>query len=159
MQEALKILKQKLEAEASARGLELIELTQKGQTMAPILDVRFDSLTQPGQITLNEIAEANEWVSEILEQEDLFPGSYTLEVSSPGLDMLLSKPEHFKRALNKNVKITTTGEVYADKDHPRKHYKGLLTSANPIMIEDSGQVFTLPEDHIVEARIVPTFDA
>jgi ribosome maturation factor RimP len=52
-------------------------------------------------------------LSVILDVEDLIPGAagYTLEVSSPGMDRALSKPEHFTRFAGRLAKITTSEPV------------------------------------------------
>jgi ribosome maturation factor RimP len=49
----------------------------------------------------------------ILDVEDLIPGAagYTLEVSSPGMDRTLTKPEHFTRFVGRLAKITTSEPV------------------------------------------------
>ncbi len=49
----------------------------------------------------------------ILDVEDLIPGAagYTLEVSSPGMDRALTKPEHFTRFAGRLAKITTSEPV------------------------------------------------
>ncbi len=52
-------------------------------------------------------------LSVILDVEDLIPGAagYTLEVSSPGMDRALTKPEHFTRFAGRLAKITTSEPV------------------------------------------------
>jgi ribosome maturation factor RimP len=40
-----------------------------------------------------------------LDVEDLFPGSYTLEVSSPGLDRALTKPSHYQHFSGRRVRL------------------------------------------------------
>jgi ribosome maturation factor RimP len=52
-------------------------------------------------------------LSVILDVEDLIPGAagYTLEVSSPGMDRALTKPEHFSRFAGRLAKIATSEPV------------------------------------------------
>ena len=60
----------------------------------------------------------------VLDVEDLIPGAeYTLEVSSPGLERKLSRPEDFKRFTGSLVKILTFSGVDANR-----HFQGRLTS-------------------------------
>ena len=68
----------------------------------------------------------------VLDVEDLVPGAeYTFEVSSPGLDRKLSRPEEFARFTGSLVKLQTFTPVNGNR-----HWKGRLT-------EISGDVLTL----------------
>ena len=59
----------------------------------------------------------------VLDVEDLVPGAeYTLEVSSPGLERKLSRPEEFRRFTGSLVKLQTFTPV-----HGNRHWKGRLT--------------------------------
>jgi len=60
----------------------------------------------------------------VLDVEDLIPGAeYTLEVSSPGLERKLSKPEEFSRFCGSLVKLQTFTAVNSNR-----HWLGRLTS-------------------------------
>ena len=60
----------------------------------------------------------------LLDVEDLIPGAeYTLEVSSPGLERKLSRPEDFRRFTGSLVKIQTFTAVDANR-----HFQGRLTA-------------------------------
>jgi len=62
----------------------------------------------------------------VLDVEDLIPGAeYTLEVSSPGLERKLSKPEEFARFCGSLVKLQTFTAVNSNR-----HWLGRLTSFN-----------------------------
>ena len=69
-------------------------------------------------------------VSELLDAEDPFPGAYSLEVSSPGLDRVLRTPEHFARFVDSRVKV----ELAVPRDG-RKRYTGMLRRADGESIE------------------------
>jgi len=58
-----------------------------------------------GGITLEECAQLNREIGEILDQEDFIKNSYLLEVSSPGLDRPLKTKADFLRSLNKKVRF------------------------------------------------------
>jgi len=45
----------------------------------------------------------------IFDVEDPVEGKYFLEVSSPGVERKLTKPEHFEKSIGENVKVTTIG--------------------------------------------------
>nr|MDA8340990.1 ribosome maturation factor RimP [Actinomycetota bacterium] len=72
------------------------------------------SVDRPGGVDLDELAQANRVVSAYLDEHDPVPGRYTLEVSSPGVERQLRRPEHFARAVGQTVQVKTrpgTGEV------------------------------------------------
>src|SRR5512143_3909517 len=50
-----------------------------------------------GGITLEEITRLSRIISGLLDVHDVIPGSYNLEVSSPGLTRALKKPEDYQR--------------------------------------------------------------
>jgi len=68
---------------AVGEGLTLIDVELKGGRSNPLLRVYID---KPGGVTHADCALVSEQMSAILDVEDPFPGSYMLEVSSPGLD-------------------------------------------------------------------------
>jgi ribosome maturation factor RimP len=59
-----------------------------------------------GGVTLDEIAEATRLVSSLLDDcEAIGDAPYTLEVTSPGIDRPLTLPRHWRRNLNRLVKV------------------------------------------------------
>ena len=88
-----------------AQGLELVETQllrpRRGRgTLRLFLD-------RPGGITLEDITRISRVVGELLDVHDLIPGSYNLEVSSPGLTRELKKPADYQRYVGRLVRITT----------------------------------------------------
>jgi len=63
-------------------------------------------ITKPGGVSLNDCAAINNLISPIFDIEDPVEGKYFLEVSSPGLERKLTKPEHFEKSVGENVKVT-----------------------------------------------------
>jgi ribosome maturation factor RimP len=76
------------------------------------------------------LADATRAVSRALDEADPITGRYTLEVTSPGLERTLRRPEHFERAVGETVKIRTVGGVSDER-----RVEGQLVSA-----DDSGVV-------------------
>ncbi len=68
------------------------------------------TLDREGGIDLDDIGEASKIISLALDEDDIFPNRYTLEVSSPGLERPLRTPEHFARFVGSLVLIKTTSE-------------------------------------------------
>jgi len=63
-------------------------------------------ITKPGGVSLNDCAVINNLISPIFDIEDPVDGKYFLEVSSPGIERKLTKPEHFEKSIGENVKVT-----------------------------------------------------
>ena len=90
---------------AAALGVEIVEIELRGAGKARMLRVFID---KPDGVTHEDCANLSREVGTILDVEDVIPGaSYTLEVSSPGLDRKLSRPADFERFIGSLVKLTT----------------------------------------------------
>jgi ribosome maturation factor RimP len=90
-----------------ALGLELVDVELSGVTVRVTVD-------RDGGVDLEALAVANGAVSDVLDRIDPLPGSYTLEVSSPGLERRLRRPAHFVHALGETVSVRLlpgSGEV------------------------------------------------
>ena len=84
------------------RELELVELTCRPQGRQQLVRFLVDKV---GGITIQECAKANQVISQALEAANLFEGSYTVEVSSPGLDRPLVSKRDFERALGEEIQV------------------------------------------------------
>jgi ribosome maturation factor RimP len=58
-----------------------------------------------GGITINECAQVNRELSSLLDEEAVFGQSYTVEVSSPGMDWPLKEKRDFQRVLDKKLRL------------------------------------------------------
>jgi ribosome maturation factor RimP len=104
---------------AASSGLEVVEVELRGGGRARMLRIVID---KPGGITHEDCANLSREVSTILDVEDAVPGgSYTLEVSSPGLDRKLTRPADFERFTGSKVKLTTRNPVNGNR-----HFEGRL---------------------------------
>jgi ribosome maturation factor RimP len=104
---------------AQSSGLELVDLDLLGAGKARMLRIYID---KPGGVTHEDCATYSREVGTIFDVEDAVPGStYVLEVSSPGLDRKLSKPEEFQRFVGSLVKLMTRDPVNGNR-----HFEGRL---------------------------------
>ena len=112
---------------ASSSGLEIVEIEFLGGGKARMLRVFLDKAsagTDPlAGVTHEDCANFSREFGTILDVEDVMPGSYTLEVSSPGLDRKLIKASDFTRFTGSRMKLTTRQPV----DNNR-HFEGRLES-------------------------------
>ncbi|MDD5800104.1 MAG: ribosome maturation factor RimP, partial [Coriobacteriales bacterium] len=87
-----------LEEQAAQHDVDIVDVEVVGAKSSPVVRVRIDHADEsaPG-ISLDEVTAQTQWISEALDAADPFPGAYTLEVSSPGIDRPLRTLEHFAR--------------------------------------------------------------
>jgi ribosome maturation factor RimP len=148
-----------LEAAACAQGFDLVDLEFTGSGRNALLRVYVDKAEG---LTLDAVAGANAWISEVLEKLDPYRGSYTLEVSSPGIDRPLRTLAHFVRALGEEAIIVMESSWVpsaqtAPENKQRYKYTGLITD-----VDEQKQLITLSVDgapcplefiHIKKARL------
>ncbi len=87
---------------ATSEGLALIDVELKGGRSNPLLRIYID---KPQGVSHADCALVSEQVSAILDVEDPFPSSYTLEVSSPGLDRALTELSHYEHFAGRRARI------------------------------------------------------
>jgi ribosome maturation factor RimP len=131
---------------AASSGLEVVEVEFLGGGHARMLRVFLDKpsvgndpqigSTQAGSgqvssaqsglahgVTHEDCANFSREFGTILDVEDVMPGSYTLEVSSPGLDRKLTKAADFSRFTGSRVKLMTRQPL-----NNNRHFEGRLES-------------------------------
>ena len=87
---------------AASEGLALVDVEVKGGSANPLLRVYID---KAGGVSHADCQNVSEQMSAILDVEDLFPGSYLLEVSSPGLDRKLVKESDFTHFAGRKARL------------------------------------------------------
>jgi ribosome maturation factor RimP len=107
---------------------ELFDVEWAGGTLRVVAD-------RPDGITTDGLAQINRLVSPILDQHDPVPGRYTLEVSSPGVERPLRRPDHYRRAVGETVIVKAIPGI-----DPRR-VRGLLRSFD-------GDTLTIEVDEI-----------
>jgi ribosome maturation factor RimP len=135
-----------------ALGFELVDVELAGGGRSPTLRVYIDS---PHGITVDNCADVSRQLSAIFDVEDPLPGSYSLEVSSPGLDRPLVKPEDFRKRIGETVKL----KLRRPDETGRRNFTGSLLEAtdNGVVLEVDNERFALPYAAIERARLVPKF--
>jgi ribosome maturation factor RimP len=82
---------------ARSEGLEIVDVELLGGGKKRLLRIYID---KPGGVSHADCETVSQQVGTILDVEDVIPGgSYTLEVSSPGLERKLTKAKDFERML------------------------------------------------------------
>jgi ribosome maturation factor RimP len=149
MRSRLRIL---LQPGVEALGFELVDAELAGGGRGATLRVYIDS---PQGITVEDCADVSRQISAILDVEDPIQGSYTLEVSSPGLDRPLVTPEDFRKRLGETVKA----KLRRPDPMGRRNFSGKLleVKADSIVLEVDNEQHELAFEVIERARLVPKF--
>lgn len=88
----------------SSLGVELIDVEHHGAVVRVVVD-------EPGGgISLDRLATVTQAVSTVLDERDPLPGTYTLEVSSPGVERPLRAPRHFRAAIGEKITMRVLGD-------------------------------------------------
>lgn len=148
---------------AATHGVELVEAELRGGGKARMLRVVID---KPEGVTHEDCANVSRELSTVLDVEDAVAGGpYTLEVSSPGLDRRLLKPQDYQRFTGSLVKLMTREPVNGNR-----HFEGRLESfaGNRITLEtvsgkkkpkpghaQPGQKIEIDVANIEKANLVP----
>lgn len=146
-------LQDMLEPVIANLGYETVRIMTIGQ-VNPTLQVMIDVPDGSREINVDDCAKVSRALSAVLDEKDPIKDKYSLEVSSPGLDRPLTKPEHFVRFKSYTAKVETINEV--DK---RKRIKGVilgLDENNNVHIDMDGKEFVVAFDNIAKAKIVIT---
>jgi ribosome maturation factor RimP len=125
---------------ADGEGMEVVdvELRPEGSRRGRVLRLYLDKHGGPN---IDELGRVSRQLSELLDTQDIVEGSYTLEVSSPGINRPLKKPEHFQRFIGKRVRVRT-----GDMIEGRRSFLGILkeVTGEKIKIEVEGKQYDIP---------------
>ena len=119
-----------------------------GQDVIELVDVEYVKeytdyylrvyIDKEGGIDIEDCQELSEKLEVMLDEKDIIPDAYILEVSSPGIDRVLRKPRDLVREQGKAVDVT----LYAPLDG-KKNLTGVLTGFD-------GEKFTLDDELTIE---------
>ena len=122
-------------------AIELIAVEKSGPEALRIY------IDHPGGVDLGLCERATAQLSELLV-------SYSLEVSSPGAERPLSKPEHFRRYLGRRVRVRTREALEG-----RRNFTGTIEAADEdavrVALGDGGAHVTIPHERIHRSNLVP----
>ena len=106
-------------------------------------------------VTIEDCEAVSRRVSQVLDVESPIAGQYTLEVSSPGMDRLLFRIEHYAEYAGETVEIRLNQPFEG-----RRKLTGTLAGVDgdEVLVQVGDEEFVLPLEWIQRARIVPRFE-
>jgi ribosome maturation factor RimP len=138
-----------LEPTVEALGFELWGLEYLSQGRHTLLRLYID---RENGVTVDDCAEVSRHVSGVLDVEDPITGEYTLEVSSPGVDRLLFRLDHYRTYVGEWIELRLRTPFEG-----RRKFKGTLKGieGEDVVVQVDDHEFLLPHSAIDRAQVRP----
>ncbi len=138
-------------------GFELVEVEWLREGPAWVLRLYVD---RQGGVTIDHCQELSRTIEPVLDVEDFIEPAYHLEVSSPGLDRPLRKPQDFETFAGQRAHVKTFGPIETPQG-PRKNWTGVLRGFRDgaVEIEVDGALHRVPHAQIAKAHLEYDFEA
>ena len=121
-------------------GMEVvdIEFRPEGTRGGRVLRLYLDKEEGPN---VDDLSRVSRQLSDLLDTQDAIEGAYTLEVSSPGVNRPLKKPEHFTRFVGKRIRVRTR-----DMIDGRRSFLGILGEVlrDSVILNQEGKQYQIP---------------
>jgi ribosome maturation factor RimP len=145
---------------AAARGLEVFDVQYRRESGGMVLRIQLDrpgpAATADDSVSVDDCAAVSRELSTILDVEEVVPGAYVLEVSSPGLDRPLRHADDFRRFAGRLAKIVMR-EPVDGQSFFRGRLEGVEGDAVVIDAGDDGRRHTVPLAAITRAHLEVEF--
>ncbi|HEV8167256.1 MAG TPA: ribosome maturation factor RimP [Actinomycetota bacterium] len=133
------------ERAASTHGVEVLELKLRGQGRGRVLSVILDA---DDPVEADVVERVSKDLSRALDQADPLPGSYTLEVTTPGLGRPLQTARDFRRQRGHEVSIVRGG------DTPSVQGVVLDADGQAVTLDVDGSEVLVPLSDVVRGKVV-----
>jgi ribosome maturation factor RimP len=144
---------------AATLGLEIFDVQFRREAGGMVLRVQVDrpgpAATAEDSVSVEDCAKVSRDLSAILDVEDAVPGAYILEVSSPGLDRPLRKPDDYRRFAGRRAKVVMRAAVDG-----QGFFKGRLAGVEELDVlidTDDGRRHRVPLTAITRANLEVEF--
>ncbi|BAS27533.1 ribosome maturation factor RimP [Limnochorda pilosa] len=133
---------------ADACGVELVDVTYLSENGRWILRISID---REGGVTLDDCQRVSQALGDELDRVDPIPGSYSLEVSSPGLERPLRRPAEFQRFKGRLVWVRSYGPIQGSRS-----WEGRLLGVDDgqVVLETATGEVRIPLDRVAKAHLV-----
>jgi ribosome maturation factor RimP len=142
------------EQAAAPAGIEIVEVELKGSGRSHLLRIYID---KPEGVSHADCELVSRAVGDALDLEDPIPGTYELEVSSPGVERKLGKWQDWQRFAGKKVKVVLKEPVPLHEGAAAlKHFDGVISRAEnqTVTVElTGGSNVTFPVEQVDRANL------
>jgi ribosome maturation factor RimP len=142
-----------------SRGLDVWDVLSRRESTGLVVRVYIDrpgpANTPEESVSIEDCAQVSREIGTILDVEDPLPATYTLEVSSPGLDRPLRGVDDYKRFTGRLAKVVVSEPV-----NNQKAFEGRLqgVDGDAVLLETAnGRVHHLPLALITRGRLEVEF--
>jgi ribosome maturation factor RimP len=132
-------------------GYELVGVEYRPGRGQDLVRVYIDS---EAGVTVDDCARVSHQVSGVLDVEDPVPGSYRLEISSPGLDRPIIRAADFERFAGAVARVRLNGLWEG-----RRKIVGVLRGLRDgeVLIDEDGTIHAVPLERIEKCNLVPDY--
>jgi len=132
-------------------GLELVDLVLTGGRAPWLLRVTIDTCRGDGRVNVDRCAEISREVGTVLDAADAVPSRYHLEVSSPGLDRVLTREKDFSAACGSEVRLETRRPLAG-----RRRFRGRLVAfdGGVARLQFDGEEVGIPFGAVAKANVI-----
>jgi ribosome maturation factor RimP len=143
-------LKERIERELDSLGYELVKLETFFRGRRTVLRIFIDR--PDAAVSVDDCVRATKALGLLLDGAAAIPGPYNLEISSPGFDRALTKPEHFRRFRGGRARIE-----YRDAGGGRATIIGEISAATDeeVTITADAAPLVIPFERIARANLHP----
>ena len=144
---------------AAPRGLVIWDIQSRREASGHVVRVFIDrpgpSATPEESVSIEDCEQVNREMSTILDVEDPLPFTYTLEVSSPGLDRPLRGIEDYRRFAGRYAKVVVRQAVDNQKAF-EGHLRG-VDGEHVLLEAPNGRLHRLPYQLVTRGRLEVEF--
>ena len=136
-------------------GFNLYCVKMTGEEGTTILQIMAED-PKTGRLGVDDCAKISRAVSTLMEVEDPIKSTYRLEISSPGIDRILFKTEHFEKYKGFEAKLETDMPA----ENGQKRFRGVIKGVNDnkVLVQtDQGEI-EIPLNSLTKAKLVLSDD-
>ncbi len=137
------------EGAACAHGLEVVDVVYRPQGRHTLLRIDVDRPGAAG-VDIADCERMSRDLEALLEEADLVPGSYDLQVSSPGVERPIRSDDDYRRNAGRRVVVETT-EPWGGRVRFRGVLAG-LAGGTVRVVEESGEEIGIPRERVSIAK-------
>ena len=128
---------------------EVVDVETTGSSRGLIVRVFVD---RSGGVSIDDCARISRALGDHFDATDLIPGRYVLEVSSPGIDRPLRRPQDFEKFSGEEAQVQTYEKIEGKHKH-RGKLAGFDSQAQAVLLDEEGTQVAIPLSGIKKANL------